>query len=90
MSGSILEHMRQIPLGYSRGIYETKTYGISKAVYNGGNSFKIFAEELGGKNFYSLNYYITKNAELLKPCEMSEQRVIHFLKNVRVLEINET
>lgn len=49
--------------------------------FNNGKSFKIYAEELGGNDFISLNYYITKTSEKLKPCEMPEEKVIYFLNN---------
>lgn len=77
-------------MGYSFGIYESKKYGITKSIFNGGNSYKIFAEELGGKDFYSLNYYITRRRDLLKPCEMSSQRVINFLQNVNLSTLDES
>ena len=80
---SVLSNIKRLPLGYSEGIYNTKKYGITKTVFNNGKSVKIYAEELGGTDFISLNYYITLNKELLKPCEMPEQKVIEFLKNVK-------
>ena len=64
-------------------MYNGKKYGVSKSVHNHGKSFKIFAEELGGKDFVSLNFYQTKNDNLLKPCEMPAEKVIQFLQNVR-------
>ncbi len=72
----------KIPLGYTEGIYNDKKYSITKTVFNENKSFKIYAEELGGTDFVSLNFYITSSQELLKPCEMPEQKVIDFLKNV--------
>lgn len=89
MNSSVLEDIRRIPLGYSFGIFDSKKYGITKSIFNGGKSYKIFAEELGGKDFYSLNYYITRRSDLLKPCEMSAQRVIDFLQNVNLSLVNE-
>ncbi len=80
--------MDKIEEGYSEGIYNDKKYGITKTIFNKGNSLKVYAEELGGNDFISLNYYVTKTNELLKPCEIPEQKVIHFLKNV-VLISNE-
>lgn len=82
MNNPILNNIKKIPEGYSDGIYMDRKYGISKTIYNSGNSIKIYGEELGGKNFISLNYYITKEKELLKPCEMPKEKVIHFLENV--------
>lgn len=82
MSNTILNHIKNIPNGYSEGKYNSRRYGVTKAIFNNGNSFKIYGEELGGKDFISLNYYITKDNNLLKPCEMPEQKVVDFLKNV--------
>ncbi|MFT6935371.1 MAG: hypothetical protein ACJAUQ_001766 [Maribacter sp.] len=86
MRNSILYSVQNIPEGYSEGIYMNRKYGITKTSFNTGNSFKIYGEELGGANFISLNYYITKKHELLKPCEMPEQKVLHFLENVIFLK----
>ncbi|MBO6879122.1 MULTISPECIES: peptide methionine sulfoxide reductase [Winogradskyella] len=77
----LLEKIKNIPIGYSEVNYKDKTYGVTRNDFNNGKSIKIYAEELGGSDFISLNYYITNNNELLKPCEMSEQKVIHFLNN---------
>ncbi|WP_299436755.1 peptide methionine sulfoxide reductase [uncultured Aquimarina sp.] len=81
----VLEAIQKIPIGYSEGIYNNKKYSITKEVFNKGKSFKIYAKELQGNDFISLNYYITSTSELLKPCEMPQQKVIDFLNNVDVL-----
>lgn len=80
----LLNFIEKIPEGYSEGIYLSTKYGITKAIFNNHKSFKVYAEELKGTNFISLNYYITSNKTLLKPCEMPKQKVIHFLKNVHI------
>ncbi|MEM9260261.1 MAG: hypothetical protein AAGA62_11485, partial [Bacteroidota bacterium] len=49
-----------LPAGYSEGTYEGRRYGISLSLFNEGRSLKLFAEELGGNDFISLNYYQTK------------------------------
>ena len=78
----MLDYLNEIQEGYSEGMYNNKKYGITKTTFNNGKSIKLYGEELGGNDFVSLNYYITKSKELLKPCEMPEQKVIHFLQNV--------
>jgi hypothetical protein len=75
------EKIEAITLVYSEVVYNNKKYGLTKTVFNNGNSYKIYAEELGGNNFISLNYYLTSQNEILKPCEMPKQKVIHFLEN---------
>lgn len=82
MTNSILNNIEKIPEGYSKGSYQDSTYGITKTIFNDGNSFKIYGEELGGTDFISLNCYITKEKDLIKPCEMAEQKVVHFLENI--------
>ncbi|WP_128755257.1 DM13 domain-containing protein [Aquimarina sediminis] len=82
----VLKIIKNIPEGYSEGKYNNKKYSITKETFNDGKSFKIFGEELQGNDFISLNYYITSSKNLLKPCEMPEDKVIHFLKNVTLLK----
>jgi len=82
----VLDKLNKIPKGYSEGIFNEKKYGITKAVFNKGKSIKIYAEKLGGKNLVSLNYYRTSNKEVLKPCEMSEQKVKDFISKVILIK----
>lgn len=84
MNNSILEIIESIREGFSEGTYNNKKYGITKSTFNQGNSFKLYAKELGGSDFISLNYYKTTKKEFLKPCEMPEAKVIHFLKNIEL------
>ncbi|TMM30092.1 peptide methionine sulfoxide reductase [Polaribacter aestuariivivens] len=81
---NVLKNIHNLPEGYSEGIYENKKYSITKQTFNAGKSFKIYGKELQGTNFISLNYYITSKKELLKPCEMAAQKVIHFLQNIKI------
>jgi hypothetical protein len=78
---SVLKQIRVLAEGYSEVIYNDKKYGVTRSEFNNGNSFKVYAEELGGNNFISLNYYITSSGEKLKACEMKDEKVIHFLNN---------
>ncbi len=82
---SIFEIILKIPEGYSEGVFNTSKYGITKQTFNTGKSFKIYAEELRGKDFISLNFYCTADNKILKPCEMTEEKVVHFLQNVEVI-----
>ena len=79
------DYLGNIAKGYSEGIYNNKKYGITKTIFNNGKSIKLYAEELGGNDFISLNYYITGDKDLLKPCEMPEAKVMDFVKNVKLL-----
>lgn len=82
MSNPLLKYIDAIPEGYSLGSYRNSTYGITKTSFNSGKSIKIYGDELGRNDFVGLNYYITTKKNLLKPCEMSEAKVVDFLKNV--------
>ena len=81
----LLENIKILPLGYSEVSFEDKKYSVTRSDFNNGKSFKIYAEELGGTDFISLNYYLTSKNEFLKPCEMSEEKVINFLRNYRTI-----
>jgi hypothetical protein len=80
----LLNWINKLPIGYSEVLYNNQKYGLTRTDFNKGKSIKIYARELGGKNFISLNYYITNKQDLLKPCEMTDQKVIHFLKNLEI------
>lgn len=82
---ALLEKIKQLPIGYSQGIYQSKKYGITRIGFNKGKSIKVYAKALGGTDFISLNYYITSNNELLKPCEMPEKKVIDFLNQIKII-----
>lgn len=81
----LLPYIDHLPEGYSKGVYQGAKYGITKTTFTQGHSFKIYAKELGGTDFISLNYYITSQNEWLKPCEMAEAKVVDFLKKVVLL-----
>jgi len=44
MTNSILNHIEKIPQRYSKGSYKDSTFGITKTIFNNGNSFKIYGE----------------------------------------------
>jgi len=82
---SIFEKIQLLPLGYSEVMYEGKKYGVSRSDFNAGQSIKVFAEQLGGKDFISFNYYITSSDHHLKPCEMPDEKVRQFLQGFEFL-----
>ncbi|WP_460217760.1 peptide methionine sulfoxide reductase [Psychroserpens sp. MEBiC05023] len=82
---SVLDRILLLPKGYSEVTFQHKKYGITRTDFNQGKSIKVYAEELSGNDFISLNYYITSNEELLKPCEMPEDKVIQFLNDMRLI-----
>ncbi len=83
---TLLAYILNLPKGYSKVRYHNKNYGVTRSDFNAGKSYKVYAEELGGTDIISLNYYITKYKENLKPCEMSETKVMDFLENYKLLD----
>ncbi len=72
--------IQEIPEGYSQGFFRSARWAITKTLHNGGHSVKIYAEELGGPDFVSCNFYQTKKGWTAKPCEMPMGKVEAFLR----------
>jgi len=59
--------------------FHNKRYLLRKETQLNGKLIKLYAQELGGNDFISLNYYPQIKNGLLKPCEMPEEKVIRFV-----------
>lgn len=66
-------------------VFRQKRYLLRKETQLKGRLIKLYAEELGGTDFISLNYYPQIQDGLLKPCEMPEEKVITFILEHEVL-----
>ncbi len=64
-------------------IFSAKRYLFRKETHLGGKLVKVYAEELGGNDFISLNYYPQTLNGLLKPCEMADRKVIDFVNRAK-------
>lgn len=73
-----------LPNGANDVHYLGKRYLLRKETLLEGKLLKLYAEELGGNNIVSGNYYATIKGGMLKPCEMSEAKVIDFVLHARV------
>jgi peptide-methionine (S)-S-oxide reductase len=73
------EKILAFPNGAYDVFYESKRYLMRKETLLDGKLVKVYARELGGNNFISLNYYPLTADGLLKPCEMSDEKVISFI-----------
>lgn len=62
-------------------MYNDRRYLFRKESHLNGKLIKVYAEELGGTNFISLNYYPKTLNGLLKPCEMPDEKVIAFIND---------
>ncbi len=72
-----------IPEGHSLGTFMGRRYRVEKTSHAGGRSLKLFARELGGADFVSLNLYHLASGDVLKPCEMPEAKVRAFVMGFR-------
>ncbi len=77
----IVCRLDQIPVGCSEVFYQNRRYLLTKQLFNDGLSVKLYAEALGASDFISLNFYRTKTGDHLRPCEMPEEKVTHFLEH---------
>lgn len=65
--------------------YKKKRYLLIKNTLLHGKLIKIYAHRLESADVVSGNYYPTIKAGTLKPCEMSDAKVIDFVLNAVVL-----
>jgi hypothetical protein len=68
-----------LPNGANDIRYLGKRYLLRKETLLEGKLIKVYAEELGGNDIVSGNYYPTMKGGMLKPCEMSDKKVIDFV-----------
>ena len=74
-----------LPNGANDVRYLGKRYLLKKETLLEGKLLKIYAQELGGNDIVSGNYYSTMKKGMLKPCEMSDKKVIEFVLYATVL-----
>lgn len=78
---SLKSQIQLIKNWYSEVTYHGQVYGVTKEIFNNGQSVKLFAEQLWGEDFISCNRYETRTNTYLRPCEMSEEKVADFILN---------
>lgn len=64
--------------------FNTNRYLLSKQSMLDGKLIKLYAQELGGNDYISLNYYPYIGNGLLKPCEMPVEKVVNFIVSINV------
>jgi len=74
-----------LPNGANDVLYLDKRYLLRKDTLLDGKLLKVYAEALGDKDVVSGNYYPTIKRGTLKPCEMSDKKVIDFILNAKVI-----
>ena len=78
-STEFYKKLQELPNGANDVFYNEKRYLLRKETLLGGKLLKVYAEELGGNDIVSGNYYPTIKSGTLKPCEMSDTKVIDFV-----------
>ena len=68
-----------LPNGANDVHYLGKRYLLRKEILLDARLLKVYAEELDGNDIISGNYYPTVKGGMLKPCEMSDTKVIDFV-----------
>jgi peptide-methionine (S)-S-oxide reductase len=76
--------VERIQSGSTNIKFQNKRYILSKELLPNGKVIKVYAEELGGKDFISFNMYKLKNGWELKPCEMPVGKVVNFIKEMEI------
>lgn len=79
-------NIENFPIGSFYCLYKTSRYLATKQLYSNGKIIKIYAKELKGNDIVSGNYFTTIKGGVLKPCEMSDEKVIDFVCNTKVIE----
>jgi len=75
-----------LPDGANSVWYLGKRYLLRKETLLEGKLLKLYAQELGGNDIISGNYYPTMKNGMLKPCEMPDQKVIDFVVHTMILQ----
>ena len=74
-----------LPNGANDVLYQQKRYLLRKEILLEGKLIKVYAEDLSSKDIVSGNYYPTMKGGMLKPCEMSDEKVIDFVLNLTII-----
>ena len=69
-----------LPRGYSEGFFDGRRYGVSVQRSDDGRRNSLFARDLAGTDIVSFNLYrMLDGSTLLRPCEMSSEKVVNFV-----------
>jgi hypothetical protein len=78
--GDFRSALARLPSGYSERGVDGRRWAATVTRSADGRRTWLFAEELGGNNVVSFNWYVlARDQGVLKPCEMSSSKVIEFV-----------
>ena len=72
----------RVPVGWSVVEYDGRSWGLTRTIHADGRSESILAEELGGSDLVSAKLYRVDGQDVLRPCEMPDQKVLDFLRGL--------
>ena len=85
MKDKFKKNIKSLPLGSFFAMYKNSKYLVKKESVSSNKILKIYAKELKGNDIVSGNYFLTIKDGLLKPCEMSDAKVIDFVLNLEII-----
>ena len=72
--------LERLPRGFSEGFFDGHRYGVTVQRSHDGRRNSLFARDLAGTDIVSFNLYRMLDGDtLLRPCEMSSQKVVNFV-----------
>ena len=86
MKNKFKQNLIKLPLGSFFVLYHNSKYLAKKESVSQNKILKIYAKELKGNDIVSGNYFLTIKDGLLKPCEMSDAKVIDFVLNLEIID----
>lgn len=85
MDPAFLAKFDAMPVGGYGATFNGRRYRVTKTQFACARSQKLEAEELGGTDYISFNLYrLASGDSLLKPCEMSVEKVTEFVMVAQV------
>ena len=72
--------LARLPSGYIEGTFDGRKWGVSIRRSDDGRRLWLFAEDLGATDIVSFNLYRGIAQSFLKPCEMSSEKVVQFVR----------
>jgi len=79
------EKLLALPNGANDLYYKKQRYLLRKETLLEGKLIKIYAEDLASTDIISGNYYPTMKNGMLRPCEMSDEKVIDFVLYAQII-----
>jgi len=66
-------------------LYKKDKYLVTKDTIVNNSIIKLYALNLSNNDIVSCNYFLTIKDGLLKPCEMTDKKVIDFVMNLEII-----